>query len=173
MELGLVTFGDLPADRSPEQRTRELLEEITLSDSLGLDVFAVGEHHREDFAVPYLAVMNRIGRERGWPPSGAPEYERLRSPRGALAVGDVEQVTEKILYEHELFHHTRYLGHMSLGAVSHRDVMRSIELFAGEVAPMVRAEIARREAPTSPRGAAGDSPAKIPEARGARISTGS
>src|SRR6202046_778976 len=46
------------------------------------------------FAQPYLAMMNRIGRERGWPPSGRPEYESLRSPRGALAVGSGEQVGE-------------------------------------------------------------------------------
>jgi probable LLM family oxidoreductase len=99
------------------------------------------------FAGPYLAVMNRIGRERGWPPSGRAEYEALRSPRGALAVGSPEQVAEKILFEHELFGHDRYIGQMSLGAVEHRDVMRSIELFGTEVAPAVREELARRESP--------------------------
>jgi probable LLM family oxidoreductase len=97
------------------------------------------------FAPPYLEVMNRIGRERGWPPSGRPEYDALRSPQGALAVGSPEQVAEKLLYEHELFGHDRYLAHISLGAVEHRDVMRAIELFGTEVAPVVRAEVARRE----------------------------
>jgi probable LLM family oxidoreductase len=97
------------------------------------------------FASSYLAMMNRIGRERGWPPSGRPEYEALRSPRGALAVGDPEQVAEKILFEHELFGHQRYIAQMSVGAVAHADVMRSIELFATQVAPVVRAEVARRE----------------------------
>jgi probable LLM family oxidoreductase len=98
------------------------------------------------FAAPYLAMMNRIGRERGWPPSGRPEYEALRSPRGALAVGSPEQVAEKILFEHELFGHDRYVGQMSVGAVEHRDVLRSMELFGTEVAPLVRTEVARREA---------------------------
>jgi probable LLM family oxidoreductase len=102
------------------------------------------------FAQPYLAMMNRIGLERGWPPSGRPEYEALRSPRGAVAAGSPEQVAEKILFEHELFGNTRYVGQMSVGAVAHRDVMRSIELFATEVAPVVRAEVARREAERSP-----------------------
>jgi alkanesulfonate monooxygenase SsuD/methylene tetrahydromethanopterin reductase-like flavin-dependent oxidoreductase (luciferase family) len=87
-----------------------------------------------------------IGRERGWPPSGRREFEALRSPRGALAVGDPEQVAEKILFEHELFSHQRYVGQMSVGAVEHRDVLRSIELFGTEVAPRVRAELARRGA---------------------------
>jgi probable LLM family oxidoreductase len=98
------------------------------------------------FAAPYLAMMNRIGRERGWPPSGKAEYEALRSPRGAVAAGSPEQVAEKILFEHELFGHQRYIGQMSVGAVEHRDVLRSMELFGAEVAPVVRAEVARREA---------------------------
>jgi probable LLM family oxidoreductase len=98
------------------------------------------------FAAPYLAMMNRIGRERGWPPSGRDAYETLRSPRGALAVGSPEQVAEKLLYEHELFGHQRYIAQMSVGAVAHRDVLSSMELFGTEVAPLVRSEVTRREA---------------------------
>jgi probable LLM family oxidoreductase len=96
------------------------------------------------FAASYLQMMNRIGRERGWPPSGREQYEALRSPQGALAVGSPEEVAEKILYEHELFAMDRYIGQMSVGAVEHKDVMRSIELFGTEVAPVVRAGVARR-----------------------------
>jgi alkanesulfonate monooxygenase SsuD/methylene tetrahydromethanopterin reductase-like flavin-dependent oxidoreductase (luciferase family) len=103
----------------------------------------------EAFAPSYLAMMNRIGRERGWPPSGRAEYDALRSPEGALAVGSPEEVVEKILFEHELFGHQRYIAQMSVGAVAHRDVMRSIELFGTEVAPAVRAEVARRIDATS------------------------
>jgi len=56
MEVGIGMFGDLPKDdegnRQPaEQRLEELLEEIKLADQAGLDVFALGEHHREDYAV--------------------------------------------------------------------------------------------------------------------------
>jgi probable LLM family oxidoreductase len=105
------------------------------------------------FAAPYLAMMNRIGRERGWPPSGRPQYDALRSPRGALAVGSPEEVAEKILFEHELFGNQRYVGQMSVGAVEHRDVMRSIELFGTRVAPVVRAEVQRRSAASESRAA--------------------
>jgi probable LLM family oxidoreductase len=98
------------------------------------------------FAAPYLAMMNRIGRERGWPPSGRREFEELRAPHGALAAGTPEEVAAKILLEHELFGNDRYVGQMSVGAVAHRDVLRSMELFGTEVAPLVRAEVARRPA---------------------------
>src|SRR5438270_11666369 len=57
MELGLATFGDIGPHVTPQQRMRELLEEAQLADQLGLDVFAVGEHHRPDYAVSAPAVV--------------------------------------------------------------------------------------------------------------------
>ena len=94
---------------------------------------------------PYVAVMNRIGRERGWPPSGKAEYEALASPSGPLALGSPEEVAAKIVSFHELFRPERYLAHIGIGAVSHRDVMRAIELFGTEVAPLVEREVSARE----------------------------
>jgi probable LLM family oxidoreductase len=105
----------------------------------------VGDDRRH-FARTYLDGMNRIGRERGWGPSGMPQYEALRSPGGALHAGSPEEVAEKVLLGHELFGNQRYLSHMSLGAVDHAEVLRSMERFGTEVAPLVRAEVARREA---------------------------
>ena len=105
---------------------------------------------RDAFMAPYLEVMNRIGAERGWPPSGPVHFEAMRSRSGPLAVGAPEEVAEKILRQHELFGHQRYLAHMSMGAVAHRDVLRSIELFGTEVAPLVREEVARRDASAAP-----------------------
>jgi probable LLM family oxidoreductase len=93
------------------------------------------------FASGYLGVMNRIGRERGWPPSGRAEYEALAGPAGPLAVGSPEEVAEKIVRIHELFQPERYLAHISIGAVEHRDVMRAIELFGTKVAPLVRSAV--------------------------------
>ena len=56
MELGLATFADLSSGISPEQRMRDLIEEAVLADQLGLDVFAIGEHHRPDFLISSPAV---------------------------------------------------------------------------------------------------------------------
>src|ERR1700727_3014766 len=56
MELGLATFADRSSGVSPEQRMRDLLEEAELAEQLGLDVFAIGEHHREDFLISSPAV---------------------------------------------------------------------------------------------------------------------
>ena len=68
--------------------------------------------------------------------------------RGAIDLSgtpDPEQVVEKLLFEHELFDHQRYIAQMSVGAVAHADVMRSIELFGTQVAPLVREEVAKRD----------------------------
>jgi len=93
------------------------------------------------FASGYLGVMNRIGRERGWPPSGRAEYDALAGPAGPLAVGSPEEVAEKIVHVNELFQPERYLAHISIGAVEHRDVMHAIELFGTRVAPLVEAAV--------------------------------
>jgi probable LLM family oxidoreductase len=95
---------------------------------------------------PFAATMNRIGRERGWTPLGRADFEAMRTPRGALFVGNPEEVVEKILFQHELFAHDRFLLQVSVGTLPHAGVLRSIELLGTEVAPAVRAELARRAA---------------------------
>src|SRR5437763_2324932 len=57
MELGLATVADLASGVSPQQRMRELLEEAELAEALGLDVFAIGEHHRPDYLVSAPVVV--------------------------------------------------------------------------------------------------------------------
>ncbi len=86
----------------------------------------------------YSKAMTRIGAERGWPPTTRQQFESSRARRGALLVGSAQEVVDKILHEHELFHHDRFLAQMDVGGVSHRDVMRSIELLGTRVAPVVR-----------------------------------
>ena len=101
----------------------------------------VGDDERA-FRAPYLEMMNRIGRERGWAPMERPSFDALRTLRGALVVGSADEVVEKILYQHQLFGHQRFMAQMSVGTMPHAQVMRSIELFGTEVAPVVRKELA-------------------------------
>jgi len=62
MEIGLFTFGDIGPNPvtgqvvgAPE-RLRNIVEEITLADQVGVDVYGLGEHHRDDYAVSSIAV---------------------------------------------------------------------------------------------------------------------
>lgn len=90
------------------------------------------------------AVMNRIGRERGWPPLTRAQYDASCSPRGHLAVGDPSAIVEKILFQHSVFGHQRHLLQLSVGTLPHRQLMHAIELLGTRVAPLVRQEVARR-----------------------------
>ncbi len=91
----------------------------------------------------YAAQMNRIGRDRGWPPYSRAQYEGGRSKEGALFIGDANEVADKILYMHELFGITRFIAHMDVGAPDHKLMMKSIELFGTKVAPIVRKALSK------------------------------
>jgi probable LLM family oxidoreductase len=100
------------------------------------------ERAANEFFPGYATMMNRIGRERGWAPMERQSFDALRTLRGALVVGSPEEVVKKILYQHELFGHQRFMAQMSVGTLPHAQVMRSIELMGTEVAPVVRKELA-------------------------------
>jgi alkanesulfonate monooxygenase SsuD/methylene tetrahydromethanopterin reductase-like flavin-dependent oxidoreductase (luciferase family) len=105
-----------------------------------------GDRAADEAFGPFATMMNRIGRERGWAPLHRPDFEAMRTRRGALFVGGPEEVAEKMLFQHELFGHDRVLLQMSVGTMPHAGVLRSIELLGTVVAPLVRAELARRAA---------------------------
>lgn len=86
----------------------------------------------------YAAQMDRIGATRGWPPYTKMQYNSGRSKEGALFIGDANEVADKILYMHELFGITRFIGHMDVGDPSHTEMMKSIEIFGTKVAPLVK-----------------------------------
>lgn len=93
-----------------------------------------------------MLLMSQIGRERGWAPASRQQMEANAQLRGADFVGSPAEIIEKILFQHELFGHQRTLLQLAIGPLAHAKVMRAVELLGTEVAPVVRAEIARRTA---------------------------
>lgn len=56
IEFGLDSFGDIPVDENGVLFThaaaiRQVVKEAVLADELGIDVIALGEHHRADFSI--------------------------------------------------------------------------------------------------------------------------
>jgi probable LLM family oxidoreductase len=92
----------------------------------------------DTFFPSYAETMTRIGRERGWPPTTRAQFDAQRGPRGALLVGSPQEVIDKVLFEHEIFGHQRFLAQVTVGPMPHKVVMRAIELLGTEVAPAVR-----------------------------------
>jgi probable LLM family oxidoreductase len=91
---------------------------------------------RAEFLPAYRASFARIGRERGWPPMSDAQVEALIGPDGALFFGTPPTVAAKITALQELMGIDRFELHTS--HVGHDATLRSIELFATEVAPLVR-----------------------------------
>jgi probable LLM family oxidoreductase len=150
LPMALAIIGGRPERFAPfaelhrEGARRAGLDPATLPLSINSHGFvAETSQAAADLAYPPTAVqMNKIGRERGWSPFTRQDFEAGRTLRGALFVGSPAEVTEKILFQHEIFGHERFLLQLSVGTMPHRDLLRAIELFGTEVAPAVRAALA-------------------------------
>lgn len=90
----------------------------------------------------YAAQMDRVGKTRGWAPYTKMQFQGGMGPDGALFMGDVDQVTEKIIKTIEMFGLTRFIAHIDVGAPSHADMMKCIELYGTKILPVVRKHFA-------------------------------
>lgn len=93
----------------------------------------------DEFYPGYMRSMNRIGKERGWSPVSRAAFDAQIGPKGALIIGDPDEVVEKII------RHSKALGgisrvtfQMDPGSLSQEKVMRSIDLLGKRVAPALR-----------------------------------
>ena len=63
--------------------------------------------------------------------------------RDVLNVGSPQQVIEKILYQHELFGHQRYIAQMDFGGVPFDQLMKNIEFIGNEILPAIKKHTAK------------------------------
>lgn len=146
LPVTLAIIGGMPARFAPfAQIYREVYKES--GHDMNALQFGVNSHTyiaeeskqaANEFYPTYAEVMSRIGRERGWPGMSRQQFDASTAKEGALLVGSPQQVVDKILYEYELFGHTRFLAQMTIGALPHNLAMKSIELLGTKVAPEVR-----------------------------------
>ena len=99
------------------------------------------ENAKRIYGAAQLEVMNRIGRERGWPPQNMSHFEQAAGPAGNLIVADAARVIDRILELHEIFKNTRILIQMAIGTVPHAEQLKAIEILGGKVAPAVKKAI--------------------------------
>jgi probable LLM family oxidoreductase len=95
----------------------------------------------EELLPGYLDMMNRIGQERGWPPSRRENIEH-EIEHGSLYVGSPKTVAEKIIRNlGDVGNISRLTLLMDGAKLTHAQSMRNIELYGMEVAPLVRAAL--------------------------------
>jgi len=138
MPESFVPFADLYRRVSSEVGNTEPLQ---LSINTPTYIADDSQQAADEFWPHYQAIFSQIGKERGWPPTTRQQFEATRSARGALLVGSPQQIIDKIMFEYELFGHTRFLAQMGVGTIPHDKLMHSIELYGTKVAPVVRKEI--------------------------------
>jgi alkanesulfonate monooxygenase SsuD/methylene tetrahydromethanopterin reductase-like flavin-dependent oxidoreductase (luciferase family) len=152
LPMALAIIGGMPERFAPlvelyreaGRRAGNSSDQLTLSINSHGFIADSSEQAAEDYFPSYAAAMNKIGRERGWPPVNRQQFDAARTLRGSDFVGSPEQIVEKILFQHQLFGHQRLLLQLGLGNIEHQKMLRAIELLGTQVAPVVRKEIERR-----------------------------
>jgi alkanesulfonate monooxygenase SsuD/methylene tetrahydromethanopterin reductase-like flavin-dependent oxidoreductase (luciferase family) len=150
LPMALAIIGGQPARFAPLADLHRRAAEHGGHGPLALSINSHGyiadtSQRAADEAFPaFKATMDQIGRERGWPAMTREDFESSRGLHGANLVGSPQEVAEKILHQHEIFGHDRFLIQLSVGTLPHDRIMRAIELFGTEVAPVVRAATASR-----------------------------
>ena len=96
------------------------------------------EEAMEELWPHYAAMHNRIGRDRGWPPLTRLQFNATAGPKGALMVGSPEIVARKITAVAKSLGLSRFDLKYSHGTLPHESMLRSIELYGTQVAPMVK-----------------------------------
>jgi probable LLM family oxidoreductase len=96
----------------------------------------------DDFFPGYARAFTDVGKERGWRPVTRADFDAQRGSRGALIIGDPDEVVKKII------RHSKALGgisritfQMNAASLPHVKLMRAIELLGTRVAPTLRKEL--------------------------------
>lgn len=150
LPMALAIIGGMPERFVPfvnlyketAQKSGQALATLPLGVNTHVFISDTSQKAGDEYYGTYASMMNRIGADRGWPPLSREQFDASRSSKGYLMVGSVQQVIDKILYEHELFNHTRFLAQMSVGTVEHKKILKSMELFGTQVAPVVKKALA-------------------------------
>tara|TARA_B100000579_G_scaffold422722_1_gene425040 strand:+ start:1247 stop:2281 length:1035 start_codon:yes stop_codon:yes gene_type:complete len=95
-----------------------------------------------DFFPGYAESFTRIGKERGWPPVTRDHFESQIGPTGALVIGDVEEVADKVIRHSEaLGGLSRFSFQLDVAGLTHDQLMNAIDLLGNKVAPIVRKKL--------------------------------
>ena len=93
----------------------------------------------DDFFPGYARTMTEIGRERGWPEMTRSSFDAQRDERGALLVGDPDEVVEKLIrHSNALGGISRITFMMNPAPLPHEKLMRATKLIGTRIAPALR-----------------------------------
>ena len=104
----------------------------------------IGENAKQAkdfFWTHWHAVMEQLGKIRGFAPPPRSHYDSEASGGGAIFAGEPEEIAERIITLQKQLGHMRQFFQMDVGQMPHKDFLRSIELLGTKVKPLVDAEL--------------------------------
>jgi probable LLM family oxidoreductase len=111
-------------------------------------VAATSQEAADDFFPGYARAFTDVGKERGWGPVTRAGFDTQLGPRGALMVGNPDEVVEKIRHYNDVLGGiSRISFQMNAASLPHDQLMRAIEMIGTRVAPVVRKELAETVSP--------------------------
>lgn len=84
---------------------------------------------------PHVDLGVRLINGRGYPKQ---QFAQGADTRDVMNIGSPQQIIEKLLYQHEMFGHQRYIAQMDFGGVPFDKLMKNIELIGNEILPAVK-----------------------------------
>jgi probable LLM family oxidoreductase len=145
--MALAIIGGDPARFAPFSKLyRDALDQLGRP-ALPVSIHSPGhiaetdEQAIEELWPHYESFISRLGAERGWPPATKARY-LAEVEYGSLYVGSPETVAAKIVHAVESVGAERFDLKYANGSVPHSKLMKSIELYATKVVPLVREMLA-------------------------------
>ncbi|HWB21937.1 MAG TPA: LLM class flavin-dependent oxidoreductase [Gaiellaceae bacterium] len=96
-----------------------------------------GAQARRELEPHYRHVFDTVGKESGM---SLPPFDFDAKLRGPLVCGSPDEAIEKLLAFHDRYQHQVHLFHADFGGIPGKEVAKTMELFATEVAPVLEAE---------------------------------
>lgn len=84
---------------------------------------------------PYVNQGMQLINGRGYPKQ---HFAQGSDSRDVMNIGSPQQIIEKILYQHELFGHQRYIAQMDFGGIPYEKLVKNIELIGSEILPAIK-----------------------------------
>ncbi|RIP37448.1 LLM class flavin-dependent oxidoreductase [Staphylococcus gallinarum] len=147
--LGLpITYAIIGGDPKRFRRNIDMYKSIAESYGHDVDALQIATHSwgyiaetdeqaKHEFFPSVKASHDILAKERGWAPYDQNSFDREVGPNGALYVGSPETVAQKIIETVETLGITRFMLHTPVGSMPHERTIRTIELLANRVKPIV------------------------------------
>ena len=120
------------------------LEDLKVAVTGHTYIAKTSQQAKDEFYPYYANYWGYVNKQRGMGTRiSRSDFDHMASPETGLFVGSPQQIIEKILHQHELFGHQRFIAQMDIGGLPFSKVAASIEMLATQVAPVVRRETAR------------------------------